>query len=98
MVNVSTKRIEFNKFINDMVVLVQTPKRLTDKLMKQCWSLMFKDFKDDDQSTSSIVRFSSLVVPIPRLTIFTSSLRFYLKKKTLGVLMMKIKNRLGSFI
>ena len=48
--------------------------------MKQCWSLVLKDFKDDDQSNSGIVRFSKLVMCIPRLTIFTSYLSFYLKK------------------
>ena len=42
---------------------------------------MFKDFKDDDQSNSGIVRFSRLVMCILRLTIFTSYLSFYLKKK-----------------
>ena len=42
---------------------------------------MLKDFKDDDQSNSGIVRFSRLIMwCIPRLTIFTSSLSFYLKK------------------
>ena len=48
-------------------------------------------FQDDDQSNSGIVRFSRLVMCIPRLTIFTNSLSFYLKKKTLGVFIMKIK-------
>ena len=42
---------------------------------------MLKDFKDDDQSNSGIVRFSRLAIYIPRLTIFTSYLSFYLKKK-----------------
>ena len=42
---------------------------------------MLKDFKNDDQSNSGIVRFSRLVMCIPRLRIFTSSLSFYLKKK-----------------
>ena len=42
---------------------------------------MLKDFKDDDQSNSGIVRFSRLIMwCIPRLTIFTRSLSFYLKK------------------
>ena len=43
---------------------------------------MLKEFKDDDQSNSGIVRFSRLVMCIPRLTIFTSYLSFYLKKKS----------------
>ena len=42
---------------------------------------MLKDFKDDDQFNSGIVRFSRLVMCNPRLTIFTSYLSFYLKKK-----------------
>ena len=42
---------------------------------------MLKDFKDDDQSNSGIVRFSRLVMCIPGLTIFTSYLGFCLKKK-----------------
>ena len=42
---------------------------------------MLNDFKDDDQSNSGIVRFLRLVMCIPRLTIFTSYLSFYLKKK-----------------
>ena len=41
---------------------------------------MLKDFKDDDQSNSGIVRFSRLVLCIPRLTTFTSYLSFNLKK------------------
>ena len=41
---------------------------------------MLKDFKDDDQSNSGIVRFSRLVMCISGLTIFTSYLSFYLKK------------------
>ena len=41
---------------------------------------MLKDLKNDDQSNSGIVRFSMLVMCIPRLTIFNSSLSFYLKK------------------
>ena len=48
--------------------------------MKQCRSLMLKDFKNDDQSNSGIVRFLRLVMCIPRLTIFTSYLSFYFKK------------------
>ena len=44
---------------------------------------MLKDFKNDDQSNSGIVRFSRLVMRIPRLRIFTSSLSFYLQKKKL---------------
>ena len=42
---------------------------------------MLKDFRDDDQSNRGIVRFLRLVMGIPRLTIFTSCLSFYLKKK-----------------
>ena len=49
--------------------------------MKQCWSLVAKDFKDDDQSNTGIVRFSRLAMCIPRLTIFTSSLSFFMMKK-----------------
>ena len=41
--------------------------------MKQCWSLMLKDFKDDEKSNSGIVRFSRLVMCIPKLIIFTRS-------------------------
>ena len=41
---------------------------------------MLKDFKDDNQSNSGIVRFLRLVMCILRLTIFTSYLSFYLKK------------------
>ena len=52
---------------------------------------MLKDFKDDGQSNSGIVRFSRLVICIPRLTIFTSYLSFYLKKTTLCVFIVKIK-------
>ena len=52
---------------------------------------MLKDFKDDDQFNSGIVRFSRLVMCNPRLTIFTSYLSFYLKKKALGVFIVKIK-------
>ena len=52
---------------------------------------MLKDFKDDDQSNSGIVRFSRLVMCIPRLTIFTSYLSFSLKKTTLGVFIVKMK-------
>ena len=55
-------------------------KRLIDEILKQCWSLMLKDFKDDDQSSSGVVRFLRLVLCISRLTIFTSYLSFYLKK------------------
>ena len=43
--------------------------------------LMIKDFKNDNQSNSGIVRFSRLVMCISRLTIFTSYLSYYLKKK-----------------
>ena len=42
---------------------------------------MLKDFKNDDQSNSGIVRFSRLVMCISTLTIFTSYLSIYLKKK-----------------
>ena len=41
---------------------------------------MIKDFKNDNESNSGIVRFSRLVMCIFRLTIFTSYLS-YLKKK-----------------
>ena len=44
---------------------------------------MLKDFKNDDQSNSGIVRFSRLVMCISWLTIFTSYLSFY-KKKNFG--------------
>ena len=43
-------------------------------------SFMLKGFKNDDQSNSGIVRFSRLVMCIPRLTIFPSCLNFYVKK------------------
>ena len=43
---------------------------------------MLKDFNDDDQSNSGIVRFSRLVMCIPRLKIFTCYLSFYLQEKT----------------
>ena len=58
---------------------------------------MLKDFKDDDQSNSGIVRFSRLVMCIPGLTIFTSYLSFYLKKQTLGVFIVKIKKQTWKF-
>ena len=54
---------------------------------------MLKDFEDDDQSNSGIARFSKLVMCISRLTIFTSSLSFYLKKN-LGAFIMKIKKQI----
>ena len=57
---------------------------------------MLKDF-NDDESNSGIVRFSRLVMCIPRLTIFTSYLSFYLKKKTLGVFIAKIKKQTWKF-
>ena len=41
---------------------------------------MLKDFKDGDQCNSGIARFLRLVMCIPRLTIFTSSLSFIKKK------------------
>ena len=56
---------------------------------------MLKDFKNDNQSNSGIVRFSKLVMCISRLTIFTSYLSFYLKKKTssVDIFIMKIKKQ-----
>ena len=42
---------------------------------------MLKDFKDDQQSNSGIVRLSRLVMCTPRLTTFTSYLSFCLKKQ-----------------
>ena len=69
--------MKFNKFINDMVLLVQTQRDFIDEIIKQYWSLMLKYFKDDDQSNSGIVGFSRLIMCIPRWTIFTSYLSFY---------------------
>ena len=57
---------------------------------------MLKNLKNDDQSNTGIVRFLRLVMCISRLTIFTRSLSFYLKK-TLGVFIMKIKKRTWKF-
>ena len=58
---------------------------------------MLKDIKDDDQSNSGIVRFSRLVMCIPRLTIFTSFLRFYLRKKALDVFIVNTKKQTWKF-
>ena len=52
---------------------------------------MLKDFKNDDQSNSSIVRFSRLVMCISRLTIFTSLIELLLKKKNFRRFHNKIK-------